>query len=452
MVRQVMGLVLIGGRLIPTGRNEAALIVAGRDEWERRARILCVVIGAFLILHTAVSCTYWDKGTHDQAVYWMAGERVVEGDAKLYAPPGDDSNMVGIFIYPPAFAALFAPITLLSRPAGHAIWAVFQVVVLMACLPVLLSVAGTRKWTALAVAAVALLWPLMANISAGQVNTLLLLLVLLAWRSVDTGHPWRAGFLIALGAHIKVLPVVLLPMLLVQRRFKAALATATFGLLLIALPAVWTIPAKGFAPGCAAVWEMNVAFVGQLVKPRLLSQFAIDAGGLAPGNLSLSAQFGRWFAYDGGSPSGNSVRWLGFAVAAIMYAAALCAARENPWRKFELRPWGLCLIAGMLGNPLVWPAHLVLLALLVVPTVARESSLWMRMAAGSFALCFTMPALLANQLLLPTVVYDTWCSVQAAGLPLILVILFWTAAMFARPAPTHEVCESGSPQVAERSI
>ena len=401
------------------------------------AQWVCIAIGLLLALHAVRSYGYWHKGTHDHSVYWMAGERMAAGDADMYDPPRDDANMVGAFIYPPVFATLFAPFTFLPRQAGYAVWAVVQLVFIGVGALLLLRAPGARSWPIGLWTLLVLLWPLMANISAGQINTLIALLCIAGWLQLEKGHDLRAGALFALGAHIKVLPVVLLVMLLAQRRYKAAAAMAAAGLLLMLLPFVWMAPKHGFVAGLEATLHLDLSYAQRLRggSAKAESQSGsgwnadIDMWRKAEGNLAFAGMAERHLEPG---PVRRVGMWAGFAVALAMFAGALALARRVRSATGRLGVVGLCMIAAALGNQLAWQAHMVLLAMVVLPVLADSSGRaprWYLLVLGCYMVMSELPPLLGYQLLFPTAVYDFTAQLQSWGLPTAAVCGVWIASV-----------------------
>ena len=401
---------------------------------ERVAKWVCIALCLVLLGHVWRSYGHWQNNARDEAVFWMAGERVAAGDTRLYEPPRDESNLIGIYIYPPAFAAFFAPLTWLERGVGRAIWAVLQVAFLVGCALVIARQKWMRSWQMGARLLLGLIWPIVGTIAMGQVNSLVLLLCLLAWHDSERDRPWRCGFWLALGLHVKILPFVLLGALVMQRKFKDVLAALMFAVLICVAPLPFYVSPKGFEAGVCDVVELHEAYMFQMVRPRIADQFAYAAGGESYSNFSISAQLDR-AALVAGVEDRRVLRWVGFGVAGLLYALALWKAR-GARGETALLAWGLCMAAAVLGNLLAWPSHMVVFAMFMAPALLRSNAF--RIGMSVFVIVYSVPAMVAYQAILPAWVFDTWVAAQGFGLATLMVVFLWVLAWLTTAAKKEE--------------
>lgn len=399
---------------------------------------LAVLIGLCLFLQY-----WWTQTSLDISVYWEAGTRMRQGGADLYAPSVDPANHVGYFIYPPFFAALFAPLTWLPRWAGYAAWTLGQLALMWAAFEAARRLAGLQTRRGLAIFLLAALWgALWMNLVEGQVNLLVAALVCWAWLSFEQGRPVRGGLLLAAAIHVKVIPVVLVAVLVVQGRFKAALATLAGCALLWLAPLVWTLPAEG-AGGFARNLELTTQYADAVAAPRVKTQSTDSLGGIRAPNNGLPATWQRWFgkggrvsySLDTNSPlvvalPEAAARWGGLALAALMGLGALGAAwrsRANPQGRALAA--GLALMAAMFGNLLFWPHHMCAAVILLAPLYARVAGTkltWV-VAVGLIVLAW----LPINESLPPLAWLGAW------GTPTLAFAALWGLGMWItlRPAP-----------------
>ncbi|MET8830900.1 glycosyltransferase 87 family protein [Streptomyces sp. NPDC004610] len=148
------------------------------------------------------------------------------------------------FTYPPFAAVVMAPMALVPLSLAIALALLLNLAALLVVLRILTGRAWRRHgWygCALAVCALALFEPLRDTVSFGQVNVVLLALVLTdLWLLTHTRGRW-AGIGIGLAAAIKLTPAVFIGLLLVARRWRAAavatlVATAATGVAALLVP------------------------------------------------------------------------------------------------------------------------------------------------------------------------------------------------------------------------
>ena len=186
--------------------------------------VRCVLTAAGVVL-SAVVCgmVLWRAGTEfllDLEVFQDAGRAFVAG-ADLYSE--DFPTRSGFrFIYPPVAALLFAPLAPLSATVAQVAWTAATIVAVWA---ILAMVAGRARVPRPALVALALtglvllMEPLRSNLSFGQINVFLFLLVT---ADVLGFTPRRfRGVLLGLAAGIKITPAAFALLFLVRRDWAA---------------------------------------------------------------------------------------------------------------------------------------------------------------------------------------------------------------------------------------
>jgi alpha-1,2-mannosyltransferase len=180
----------------------------------------------------------------DADVYRMGGQAWLQG-RPLYADGAVFHTQGGIdlpFTYPPLSAIAFAPLAMMSlQAAGVAINVVTCVLLLVSVWIVLTRMDVAQSWQVsdpawarrgwLAAGAVALgmkyLEPIQANFSFGQINVILMTLVIAD--CVPRRTPWPRGTLVGLAIALKLTPAVFLLYFVLRRDFRAVLvAVASF--------------------------------------------------------------------------------------------------------------------------------------------------------------------------------------------------------------------------------
>jgi hypothetical protein len=254
---------------------------------------------------------------------------------------------------------------------------------------------------------VGLFGALWTNLQEGQVNMLVVAVLLIGMARLEDGKPLQGGLLLAVATHLKVIPIVLLPILLAQKRFKAAAGMAVGIVLLWLVPLVYSLPNYGPAEALATNVQLTADYRERIVAPRVNAGNAVGLGGSRAPNNSLAAVMRRYFS-DGHKLSqfrpGTSplvtelperlVGYAGISFAAILGGLAMLLA----WRTRESRlgrtaVFGLALLSAALANLLFWPHHLCLLLLALAPLAAsgvqqRKSRLIVIAVFTALLLCY----------------------------------------------------------------
>ncbi|KXW76820.1 glycosyltransferase 87 family protein [Mycolicibacterium phlei] len=178
----------------------------------------------------------------DIDVYRMGGRAWLDG-APLYADGVMFETRVGLelpFTYPPLAAVAFAPFAMLSLEAASVAITATTLVLLIVALTIVLhrldvwpttSVSGEPAWlrrawlaTAIVAPAVVFLEPIRSNFDFGQINVVLMTLVIAD--CVPRRTPWPRGLLLGVAIALKLTPAVFLLYFLLRRDFRALVVTA----------------------------------------------------------------------------------------------------------------------------------------------------------------------------------------------------------------------------------
>jgi alpha-1,2-mannosyltransferase len=198
----------------------------------------------------------------DIDVYRMGGQAWLDG-RPLYSPDVKFHTPIGLnlpFTYPPLAAVIFAPFAWLGMPAASVTITAITLVLLLASTMIVLTrldvwsdsrvvpgPAWLRRWwmTASIVAWATLnLEPIQANFAFGQINVVLMTLVIA--ECVPQRTPWPRGMLLGLGIALKLTPAVFLLYFLLNRDRRAVLTS---------LASVVATVAAGFALAWNDSWE-----------------------------------------------------------------------------------------------------------------------------------------------------------------------------------------------------
>lgn len=310
--------------------------------------------------------------SYDMAVFRDAGQKMAAGEAGLYEWATDAGTARNaVFLYPPAFAAMYAPVALLPWTSAYVLWSLVSVWFWYFALYRFGVALGTKplaKWGA--IISLIVLVPVLEDIWAGQINLVLCGLLLLAAAALVRAKNAPAGALIAIAASMKVLPAALLPVLVAHRRY-ASVAAVLGGLVALALlPVLWLAPHHGVMNAFSLNWEMHVTYLQQLVLPSLGTQQSATALSESHLNVSLPHAFGVWFSSIG-MPSGLGRR-LGLSVGVLLFAGAvLFVRRSGSDKELSLAGFGLAYAAVTFLNVTTWLLHLTVLSLCVAPALMR---------------------------------------------------------------------------------
>ncbi|GIJ57986.1 glycosyltransferase 87 family protein [Virgisporangium aurantiacum] len=318
----------------------------------RRRLLLLIVVTA-----AVVAAQVWYGNRHhflDLRIYVNAMRWWHDGHP-LYSFAHDDpiQGRLG-FTYPPFAALVLAPLGVIGfRASVFLFWAGSAAAVIVTTIWLVRPIARRHHvplWfaTLLAVPLVSTLEPIRETVNFGQINMLLVLLVLTDLLIVAPRWPRLAGIGIGIAAAIKLTPAIFIVYLLITRRWRAALtATATAaGATLLAAAVAWT---DSWHFWTAALWETGrVGHTDRVANQSILGMLA---------RLSDPAEPGR-------------LVWVCLVVVTAGYG--LWRARRAALAGDEVVGLTVTGFVGGLASPITWPHHLFWFvpALLVLVDVA----------------------------------------------------------------------------------
>jgi alpha-1,2-mannosyltransferase len=333
-----------------------------------------LVVSFILLPLVIVNGQMWpySANTVDLNVYRLAVQDMVNGrDIYLTSTPVDHLK----FIYPPIAAILMTPLLLGPYIVWQIIWTVIGTGALLSVLRRIKVPRGLAVGV-IAAALVLAMEPIRTTMGYGQVNTMLMALVVVDLLPDDPDTPRRIprGALIGLAAAIKLTPLlfVVFAFLIVRHRV-AVMAIVSFvfftGVAWILLPKESLEYWRGLGKG-----EVNTA------------------GPVYVGNQSISGAMTRWFTED--RKTVITALAIGFVIAGI---GTLVAAWW--WRHGEkVFAVGLVGLATCLASPLSWTHHHVWAVILLVAVTMSSTlprwAVWMSRAwAVWIALCLPLAVL-----------------------------------------------------------
>ena len=303
----------------------------------RRLILLAVVTAA------VVAAQIWYGNRHhflDLRIYVNAVRWWANGHP-LYEFAHDDpiQGRLG-FTYPPFAALVLAPLGVLGFRASIVLFvAGTAVAVAVTSFWLVRPIArrhGVPLWfaTALALPLISTLEPIRETVTFGQINMLLVLLVLTDLLLVAPRWPRLAGIGIGIAAAIKLTPAIFIVYLLITKRWRAALtATATtVAASLLAAAVSWR---DSWHFWTEALWE-----TGRVGHPDRIA------------NQSIFGMLARLSAPQ----EPNQVVWV--ALVLVVAGYGLWRARRAALAGDEVVGLTLTGFAGGLASPITWPHHL----------------------------------------------------------------------------------------------
>jgi alpha-1,2-mannosyltransferase len=328
---------------LPLGLREDAIPPRSRPRLLAFEPLWLWVLGSASTAVLVISALRYsaNKPEMDFQVYRMGGRHIF--GSGLYSSEVEVLGRHLSFTYPPFAALLFWPLSHLSAVTGQVLWDALNLGALIALIALSISAARSRRmvasdWRAalLLVTPIALLmFPVRSDLALGQVNILLILMIV---ADLTTGLTWRGrsfphGVLLGVAAAIKLTPLVFIPYLMVSRQWRAARnATLTFVLTTGAMFVV--------SPHASWLYFTKDAFDVNRV-----------GNSLSVGNQALHAAIMRAHL----SPGAVLFDLIEAAVLCVGVAIATMAFR----RSSKLLAVLVCAATGLLLSPISWPHHYV---------------------------------------------------------------------------------------------
>ncbi|MEV7553586.1 glycosyltransferase 87 family protein [Amycolatopsis sp. NPDC089917] len=340
----------------------------------------------------------------DLEVY-VGGSRLLLGSGDLYGTWVETHGGWLPFTYTPFAAAVFVPGTLLSTAVATRLLGLASIIaggivvyLFVATLNGSLTDRADVRGRAIAVlaaigaqAAGGIMEPVRSTLGFGQINTLLMLMVV-----ADALLPGRArtkGLLIGVAAAIKLTPAFFILFFLFRKDFRsAARVVAGFlgaGLLMFA-----------FAPGASAKFWTDILFDTSRIGDR----------GYV-GNQSLRGMLARF-----GFGSAEEIVWVLAAVVVVALTAFVIVRVAEP--VFALTA---CAVGGLLVSPVTWTHHWIWCVPILVLLVWRRTAVSFALAVVTAALFVIAPMWLAPR---PAGGFGWWLATESFVLyGLLLLVL-----------------------------
>ncbi|MGI5244644.1 glycosyltransferase 87 family protein [Dactylosporangium sp. CA-139066] len=319
-------------------RGRVAESTAVRPKLRPGARKTLIVVAVWAVVWAFLLACAAHNGFFDLKVYYGAMDYWVNrgGDIYDYLTPGTPYG----FTYPPLAAMLMTPMSLIGWNTAIVVSVTMNVLAMVAILTWLLRPIFKRQgwnfWFAMGIAAAlaAAFEPVRETVNFGQVNILLLFLVVGDVLVLVRGGSRLGGLGIGLATAIKLTPGIFIVYLLVTRRWRAAAVSAA-----TATAATWA--AATLAPDASRVfWTDAVWNTDRVGSPTFVS------------NQALTGLVGRIFNPDPMKPL-----WL--LLVLITLAVWYWRTRRAIRNKDEVAGLALTGIVGCMVSPITWIHHLV---------------------------------------------------------------------------------------------
>lgn len=251
------------------------------------------------------------------------------------------------FTYTPFAAALFAVLVPLNLMLTRWLITAVSVASLLAVVWLTWGSLGHPRshgrvgWTLAATAVVVWIEPIRQTLSYGQVNLILMLLIVADLCMPDSR--WWKGVGVGIAAGFKLTPLIFIPYLILTRRFRAAaVSAATF--------AVTVLGSAVLMPGAAHDYWLN----GLFLDPNRIGNVRYI------GNQSLYGAIARL------AGSTTAARPYQIVAVAVVGTAGLLIAAWAARRGHEMVGILTCALTGLLVSPVSWSHHWVWVAPMLV--------------------------------------------------------------------------------------
>ncbi|MBZ5587488.1 MAG: DUF2029 domain-containing protein [Acidobacteriia bacterium] len=326
----------------------------------------CLVVRAFPLVREAAL-----HRSPCFTVYYTLSRLLVRGgalaatydDATFAAELGHvQPGLVDVNVNPPTTALLALPLAGLALPTARVAWTAINLALLFAAVGWIAWEAGLGSgWVPALVAAAIACEPIVANLDLGQAYIAMLVLEVFAWHAYRRDRSASLGVALGLMLALKVAGVLLLLLLVVERRWRALAWTAGTGAALVCACWPWTslVAWRGFATALSRAGRAPEATVtAYQTLPGIIGHLTVPDTLWNPAPLFRTPEIGGWLAV------GSAILAAGLLVVLARRASVTSASRFAAYAT-----------AGVALTPLALDYHYALLLLPVALLVggARRS-------------------------------------------------------------------------------
>jgi hypothetical protein len=297
---------------------------------------------------------------------WYAIGLAVRAGEPMYRPAPDSLEIR--YTYPPTLAVLvLAPLSYLGYAGFVGVYALGNALAWAICVgwtPRLVAGPGERlTWASvlLPVAATgAYVWDMF---HLGQVNLILLVLMLAAWAALRNGRPGLAGMAVGAAVAVKVFPLPVLVYFAARRQWTAVAAgVATCAVMVAVLPA----PVRGFERNCRELGEWGWMMVADQSGNTMAARTGIGFTWRNSSLVSVAHRLLRpveagdrddvFFRVNVADLTPPQAQAVGYGGCLLLGAVLLWATRLRfaPTPAAEGLEWGMVLTLVVLCSPISW--------------------------------------------------------------------------------------------------
>lgn len=291
----------------------------------------------------------------------------------------------GLLPYPPFVGMFFQPFAWLPYSVAYIFWLLITLALYASGIKLLidrfLPLDPVRR-SLLFCFAIAYCPFIIDTAASGQLSAVGFFALSVALSQDDADHPFRSGLALSMCLYKPTLLILLVPMLLVTRRFRSLLGFAAGAAALIALP---------IAVGGAGIWTLFL---------RTLLNFGRVAGGAQASNFLVLVKYVDLTSFSSFVHGGRS--WPGLAIFILGAAAAAVSLFRFWWssprcgKPFNALLWATTITWTLLLNVYVpmYDSILIVLALIVTAAALHQTpgetmqwtfrALWLLILAGSW--------------------------------------------------------------------
>ena len=295
---------------------------------------------------------------------------------------GQDRFLIAVNAHPPSSVLLALPLAALDYPDAFLVWSLLSLAALGVSAWLVarqLSLPILPETVAALIALLLVCTPFRAQMGEGQMNLILLLLIVGAWAADRSGRQTPAGVLLGVAVAIKLFPAFLALYFLVQRRWRVLAAAAL---------------------SFAAIIGVTAAVFGPAVLPTYFNEVLPEVWRFRGGwnNVSLVGFWSRLFDVEM-KPEPVVPLFAAPVLARLASAASvLGVAAVTVWSTLRARnradsdlAFAIAIVGMLLVTPTAWGHYLVLLLLpLVVIGMRLPSSIRLQALFALLLACIWM--------------------------------------------------------------